>query len=180
MKLNLTTTNPAEQAIKAYLEANASAPLAEKINFGTPIEKDGKQLINRKTLQGFFKYAESEARKLAEKGANFACVADNVVFGWAIHYFEESAIEGELFNQDGTPYKAEKKAPPEDKKKAEAKNVTDYKPKAVPKANTTPGTKPGTTEPKKAKILPTPKAPEILTKRQKKKDTTQISIFDLF
>lgn len=172
MKLNLTTTNPAEQAIKAYLEANASATLAEKINFGTPIEKDGKQLINRKTLQGFFKYAESEARKLAEKGANFACVADNVVFGWAIHYFEESAIEGELFNLDGTPYKKIITLKSKEEKKA---------PKPTPKAPTaTPGTKPGTTEQKKAKILPTPKAPEILTKPQKKKDTTQLSIFDLF
>lgn len=162
MKLNLTANNIPEQRIKEYLEQNVSPTLAEKINNGTPITKDGKQLINRKTLAGFFKWATTEARKLAEKGANFACVDDNTVFGWSIHYFEEEAIEGEIFNLDGTPYKAEKKA--------KAKNVTDYKPKAKP----TPGTKPGTTEPKKATILPTPET------KPKKTDTAQISIFDLF
>ena len=51
------------------------------------------------------KYATEEARKLAEKGANSACVEDEVVFGWAIHYFEEDSIEGTLYLEDGTEYK---------------------------------------------------------------------------
>lgn len=79
--------------------------LAEKINNGTPVEKDGKQLINRKTLDGFMRYACDEARKLAAKGASSACVEDKVVFGWAIHYFEEDSIEGTLYNADNTEYK---------------------------------------------------------------------------
>lgn len=174
MKLNLTANNTAEQAIKDYLEANASPTLANKINFGTPYTKDGKQLVNRKTLAGFFTYAHTEAHKLAEKGARFACVADNMVFGWAIHYFEEEAIVGDLFNSDGTPYKAETKA----EKKPEAKNVTDYKPKAKPTPKA-PTTKPGTKadEPKKAVILP-PIDPNA--KPKKNPDTAQLSIFDLF
>lgn len=187
MKLNLTATNQAEEAIKAYLEANASPALAEKINFGTPTEKDGKQLINRKTLAGFFKYATEEARKVAQKGANFACVADNTVFGWAVHYFEEEAIEGEIFNLDGTPYVPKTTAP-----KAETKPKTET-PKPTPKA---PTTAPGTNEPKKAKILPPPTAKPTETYRSQPKptkadpmqklnkskptDTDQISIFDLF
>lgn len=93
-KLNLEATSREQEIVKAYLEEDASETLAEKINNGTPIEKDGKQLINRKTLDGFMKYASCEARKLASKGANSACVEDKVVYGWAIHYFEEDSIEG--------------------------------------------------------------------------------------
>lgn len=104
-KLNLEATSREQEIVKAYLEENASETLAEKINNGTPIEKDGKHLINRKTLDGFMRYACDEARKLAAKGASSACVEDKVVFGWAIHYFEEDSIEGTLYNADGTEYK---------------------------------------------------------------------------
>ena len=104
MKLDLIANDVAEQRVKAYLEENASEELAKKINEGVPVEKDGKQLIQKKTLEGFMTYATDEARKTAEKGANCACIDDNTVFGWAVHYFEEDAIEGELFNEDGTPY----------------------------------------------------------------------------
>lgn len=51
------------------------------------------------------KYATEEAKKLAEKGATSAMVEDRVVFGWLIHYFEESDIIGILYNEDGTEYK---------------------------------------------------------------------------
>ena len=104
-KLNLEATSREQEIVKAYLEDNASETLAEKINNSTPIEKDGKQLINRKTLDGFMRYACDEAKKLAAKGASSACVEDKVVFGWAIHYFEEDNIEGTLYNADGTEYK---------------------------------------------------------------------------
>ncbi len=105
MKLNLEAKTKAQQLVKKYLENNVSPPLAEKINGGTKVIKDGKTLINKKTLDGFMKYATEEARKLAEKGANSACVEDEVVFGWAIHYFEEDEIVGTLYSEDGTEYK---------------------------------------------------------------------------
>lgn len=105
MKLNLEAKTKAQQLVKEYLVNNASSALAEKINNGVAIYKDGKRLTNKKTLDGFMKYATEEARKLAEKGANSACVEDNVVFGWAIHYFEEDSIEEKLLNEDGTEYK---------------------------------------------------------------------------
>ena len=89
MRLNLETKTKEQELVKAYLEENASETLAEKINNGTPFEKYGKSFINKKTLDGFMKYASDEARKLASKGANSACVEDKVVYGWAIHYFEE-------------------------------------------------------------------------------------------
>lgn len=175
-ELVLTAHNVAEQRIKEYLEHNASDTLADKINHGTPLTKDGKPLVMRKTLQGFFKYATTEARKLAEKGANFACVDDQTVFGWAIHYFEEESIEGELFNLDGTHYQ-------EPKPQAEQKAPT--KPQA-------PTEKPGTTEQMQMRILHTPapdpepkperkpeRKPEPKTK-PKATDTDQISLFDMF
>lgn len=110
MQLNLTANTSAEQRILDYLQENVSETLAEKINQGTPLVKDGKKLVNKKTLANFMKYACEEARKLAEKNANSACVEDNVVFGWAIHYFEEESIEGTLYNEDGTPYSPAKKS----------------------------------------------------------------------
>lgn len=103
--LNLTATKAEETIIKNYLDNNVSDTLAEKIINGVRIEKDGKTLISKKTLETFMNYACEEARKLAEKGTNFACIKDTTVFNWAIHYFEENTIEGKLFNEDGTEYK---------------------------------------------------------------------------
>ena len=104
MKLNLATNCMEHIVLKEYLEENASASLADKINHGVFIEKDGKRLLNRKNLNGFMKYACEEARKLAEKGATSACMKSDIVFGWAIHYFEEDSIEGKLYNEDGSEY----------------------------------------------------------------------------
>lgn len=106
MTLNLEAKTPAEQKVKAYLKQNASEVLAHKINEGVKIVKDGKTLLNKKTLSGFMKFACDEAKKQAEKGANSACIDDAVVYGWAVHYFEEDSIEGTLCNEDGTEYKA--------------------------------------------------------------------------
>lgn len=105
MQLNLTAQNKQEEVILNYLQNNASETLAAKINNGTPFEKDSHSLINKKTLAGFMKYACDEARKLAEKGANSACIDDATVYGWAIHYFEEESIEGTLYTIDGAEYK---------------------------------------------------------------------------
>ena len=69
IKLNLATSCQEHELIKEYLQENASEVLAEKINNGVRIEKDGKTLINKKTLDGFMQYAQGEARKLAEKGS---------------------------------------------------------------------------------------------------------------
>ena len=89
MRLNLEAVTKEQQKIKAYLEANASDILAEKINNGVRIQKDGKTLLNKKTLAGFMKFACDEAKKQAEKGAQSACIDDAVVYGWTVHYFEE-------------------------------------------------------------------------------------------
>ena len=109
MKLNLEAKTKEQQRIKAYLEENASDILAGKINNGVLIKKDGKILLNRKTLDGFMSFATEEARKQAEKGVRYAMVEDDIVFGWAVHFFEEDSIEGTLFNEDGSEYKPQPK-----------------------------------------------------------------------
>ena len=105
IELNLVANTEPEKRILEYLQYNVSETLADKINNGTPFEKDGKPLINKKTLSSFIKYACDEARKLAEKGASSACIDDATVYGWAIHYFEEESIEGTLYTIDGEEYK---------------------------------------------------------------------------
>ncbi len=104
MTLHLTETTIEEKALKEYLEQTVSEVLAEKINNGVPVEKDGKKLISKKTLASFMEYATKEAQKQATKGATWACLHSDIVFGWAIHYFEEDSILGTLYNEDGTEY----------------------------------------------------------------------------
>ena len=102
IKLNLETKNKQEEIIKNYLEENASEVLAKKINNGVKIIKDNKTLINKKNLESFMKYAANAARKSAVN--NCAIIEDEIVFGWAIHYFEEDEIEGVLYNEDGSKF----------------------------------------------------------------------------
>lgn len=125
MKLNLQTQSKEQEILLAYLEQNASAALAEKINNGIPANKNGTQLVMKKDLTGFMKYATEEARKAAPTGATSACVEDKTVFGWLMHYFEEDSIEGRYFNLNGTPYTPPKK---ETKKSAPAKPKDNPKP----------------------------------------------------
>ncbi len=130
-KLNLEAKDQSQELIKAYLENNVSDILANKINNGVTIEKDGKQFINRKDLDGFMKFANSKVletiNQADRKGEVVRCLDNNVVYGWAIHYFEEDSIVGKLFNQDGTEYKPP--APVKTPTPIPAKSVTPPKPK---------------------------------------------------
>ena len=111
-EIKLEAKGAEQEALKAYLEENASEVLAEKINNGVYIEKDGNRLLNKKDFESFMEYAAEEARKQAAKGARFACVISDEVFGWAVHYFEEESIIGKLYNEDGSEYRsATKRAP---------------------------------------------------------------------
>ena len=92
MELTIEAKGSEQEKIKRYLEANASAVLAEKINNGVVIEKDGKKLVNKKTLDGFMCFANEEAQKQASTGARVLCLDDEVVYGWAIHYFSALCI----------------------------------------------------------------------------------------
>ena len=104
-KLNLITSSSEEERIKEYLENNANNILTDKINNGVKLVKNYLTVINKKDLNGFMKYASSEAKKCMTDNKGFVCVDDKTVFGWAMHYFEEDSIEGTLYNEDGTEYK---------------------------------------------------------------------------
>ena len=110
ISLNLVATTEEEKTVKLHLEQMVSEVLANKINNGVGIEKDGKRLINKKTLPLFMEFAYEEAQKIAnkQKGKNRTkCVGINgkQIMSWAIHYFEEDSIIGTLYNEDGTTYK---------------------------------------------------------------------------
>lgn len=110
-RLNLSPLGESQSRILDYLELNASDTLVNKINNGVKITKDDKTLINKKDLNGFMKFASEEARKTVDKKETCACIADDTVFGWAIHYFEEDSIVGKLYNEDGSDYKPPVKTP---------------------------------------------------------------------
>lgn len=134
MTLHLTATTIEEKALKEYLEQTVSEELADKINNGVTVEKNGKKLISKKTLVGFMNYATEEAQKQAAKGATWACLHSNTVFGWAIHYFEEDSILGTLYNEDGSEY-----TPPKPVHKTIPKSVDAPATTPVPKPQTKTG-----------------------------------------
>ena len=84
-EIKLTAKTSYETMILEYLAENASEMLAERINNGT------------KTLSQCWNYIMSEARRQAQNGC--ACIEDKVVYGWAIHFFEEDSINGEKHNK---------------------------------------------------------------------------------
>lgn len=105
MRIKLETKdNETLKKLVDYLETNASDELVEKINNGTPYTKDGIELVNKKDLIGFMRYAVEEAKKVAEKGATGTAVISTTVFGWLMHYFQEDEIVGTLYNLDGSEY----------------------------------------------------------------------------
>lgn len=106
-----------------------SDTLADKINNGVYIEKDGKRLLNKKDLTSFMTYATEQARKIyneQKSGSQAVCVLGDDIMRWAIHYFEEDSIESKLFNEDGTEYVPPKPA------KATTKNTTPSIPHSPP------------------------------------------------
>ena len=86
--INLTAKTPNETIILNYLKENASLALVERINSG------------KKTLAECWKYITSEAKKKAKNGC--ACIEDRVVFGWAVHFFEEDDLKSE--DEPNEPY----------------------------------------------------------------------------
>ena len=102
IELNLIATNSDQELVKTHLQEMVSEVLAEKINNGVYIEKDGKRLLNKKDLNGFVEYAYNEAQKLLQKGEKKIAINGDKIMSWCIHYFEEDDIIGTLYNEDGT------------------------------------------------------------------------------
>ena len=130
--LNLTANNSREQIVLDNLIPTVSDVLADKINNGVYIDKDGKRLLNKKDLTTFMTYATEQARKIyneQKSGSQAVCVLGDDIMRWAIHYFEEDSIEGKLYNEDGTEYTPPKPA----KKAASAPPVSHTPPTPKPK-----------------------------------------------
>lgn len=72
--------NNIKAAIKGYLDDRAKRDEL----FAVAYAKDNK------TLDECCAYIVGEARKM---GGNAVCVADDEVFGWAVHYYDEDDIE---------------------------------------------------------------------------------------
>lgn len=84
-------------------EINNSQSLEEQIatvpnNLKTPIDKIFKRLMSipgmdakmrnpEKSITDMWKFIENNARKQAT--GNMACIEDEVVYGWAVHYYDE-------------------------------------------------------------------------------------------
>lgn len=75
-RINLKADNKNQAIVLAYLEESASDELVEKINAG------------KKTMAGCWSFITSKAK--AKATSNCAVIEDVEVFGWAVHYFEES------------------------------------------------------------------------------------------
>ncbi len=96
----------AVERIRAYFEANASEDLKRRA------------AAEGKTAAGALAYAKGQARKLAVGGC--ACVEDETVYGWAMHYFEdEDAARWEPKKPAAKPSEGEKKTVGAEKPEAE-------------------------------------------------------------
>ena len=108
-----------EEIIKKYLEERAKTDESVAKNL---------RKVN-KSIKECCEYITEEARKLAKNGC--AAVEDSVVFGWAVHYYDEDSIK---MKKDTKPCKvsttsADKKG--KDEKKQQGKAKTTGKTKVV-------------------------------------------------
>lgn len=114
-----------------------------------------KILDENKSMSEMLKYIMSEARKQAT--GNAACIADDEVYGWAVHYFDEKDLKFK-------PVSGTVAASSSDKTNDKQKPVTQTnKKEKVKEAEVKPETKPE--KPKKAK--------------KEAKPDMMISIFDI-
>lgn len=88
MKLNLKAVCVEEEKILKYLEENVSEELAEKIN-----KKPERPMV------AMLNYVYKEAEELYRKNSNqnnCIMIDDPVVYGWAIHYYEDVESEEDI------------------------------------------------------------------------------------
>lgn len=78
--MQLKAKNDTEKRLLDYLEANASDALKEKI---AALPEHGYN------LDAAYRHIRDEARKKLNSGGGF--IADEVVFGWLVHYYEDVA-----------------------------------------------------------------------------------------
>ena len=125
-----------EHIIAIHLKEVISDKTAQKIINGIPVQKDGKDLINKKSIPTFLTYLADEMYKIATEQRknqskkdkkNWTTLAKdgNYIIERALAYFDDDTIEGELYEQDGKLYKpAPSKTPDNVVRTVQATTVT--------------------------------------------------------
>ena len=91
-QLNLTANSADQKILLTHLTPLINDALADKINNGVRITKDGKELISKKDLDSFMEYLidEIDKKKIARKykRANVAGMEGTDIIKYALQYFE--------------------------------------------------------------------------------------------
>lgn len=110
MRLNLQAKCENQKLVLAYLEENASDVLAEKINSGS------------KTMQDCWDFIMKCAQEQLHD--RDGAVRSDMVFGWAIHFFEEDSIEPEKAVEEVKVKKVEVAKPAPKKSELENQQIS--------------------------------------------------------
>lgn len=114
-----TTNNSFQDTIKAYLDKRAE----EDSLFAVTYAKENKN------IKDCCSYITSQAKKQQTGGC--AAISDDVVFGWAVHYYDEDDIKIEKTSntrsevKTSAPKKTEEKKPEAPKAKIKPKKKED-------------------------------------------------------
>lgn len=115
--------NAVKQAIKNYLDNRAKTDELFAVAYAKP----------HKNIDECFNYILGEARKQG----NVVYLPDDVVFGWAVHYYDEDDIKiNKLSVNTQVSARASVELAEEDKKKARELAVKEYKEQCIHKLKT--------------------------------------------
>lgn len=112
--------NPVKQAIKSYLDNRAKTDELFAVSYAK----------TNKNIDECFNYVVGEAKKQG----NAVYLPDDVVFGWAVHYYDEDDIKiNRLPANTRVSAKASVELTEEDKEKARDLAVQEYKQQCIDK-----------------------------------------------
>lgn len=111
MRINLKAKGENQKLVLAYLEENASDVLVEKINSG------------KKTMDDCWDFIMKCAKK--ELNNKNGAIKYDVVFGWAVHFFEEDSILVKPKTQENASKEPKKEEKEPVKTKPEKKSELD-------------------------------------------------------
>ncbi len=98
-----------EHIIAMHLREIIPLSVANKILNGVPAEKDGKKLINKKSIKSFLQYIcekmYNEAKMKNVSGYQAVAKEGTAILEQAIEYFDNDKIVGDLYDESGTLYK---------------------------------------------------------------------------
>jgi hypothetical protein len=115
------------ERLKKLVEGQQDKPLNKVVDYlCTREDMDEKYLNPEKDLKGMISFIRSEARKEAKDG--IAMIDDEVVYGWAVHYFDES---NEKLGIDKASTTKEDDSEEDEENTINKSTIVDEKPKVV-------------------------------------------------